>query len=156
MNKYELSANQLLEQYNITVKTVRKSLSGIAFIEDKVISAPRPNQPLKFAIFAHEVGHIVNGHISPRWLEELSAWEFSIEQFKIFNFRIPKQVKSRMNYSLSFALAKALNRNMKQVPKELRKYKKFLSPITYIYGDGHKEQKQHADYAKCVLPRRLW
>jgi len=149
MNKYELAGNELLKKYNINIKTYRGNLTGIAYIEDRIISAPKPIKPLHFAIFAHEVGHIANGEISPRWLEELKAWQFSIAQFKLFGFRIPSEVKSRMKYSLAFALAKALNRNMKAIPRELKPYKKYLSPITYLYGDGHRAQKWHADYWKA-------
>jgi len=148
MNKYELAGQQLLNQHNITVKTVRKSMSGVAYIEDKTISAPAPRQSLSFAIFAHEVGHIANGEISPRWLEELRAWQFSLDCFRQFNFTISKEVRQRMKYSLTFALAKALNRNLKQIPIELRQYKKYLSPVVYIYGDGRQADKWHVDYWK--------
>ncbi len=148
MDKYELAGNQLLKQYNITVKTVRKSMSGVAYIEDKTISAPAPKQAMSFAVFAHEVGHIANGKISPRWLEELRAWQFSLDCFRQFGFTIPREVRQRMKYSLTFALAKALNRNMKRTPPELRQYKKYLSPIVYVYGDGHRANKWHADYWK--------
>jgi len=149
MNKYELAGDELLERHDVKVMTVRASMSGVAYIEDRIISAPKPIKPLHFAIFAHEVGHIANGHVKLRWKEELEAWSFAIAQFKVFGFRIPKEVKQRMNHSLSFALAKALNRNMKVIPAELRRYKRYLSPITYIYGDGHREQKWHADWSKC-------
>ena len=148
MNKYELAGNELLKQYNISIKTVRKSMSGVAYIEDRVISAPAPKRPLSFAVFAHEVGHIANGSLSPRWLEELRAWEFSLDCFRRFNLAIPREVKQRMRYSMAFALAKALNRKMKRVPEELKKYKKYLSPVVYRYGDGHTEKKWHASYRK--------
>jgi len=148
MNKYEIAGNQLLEQYGIKIKTVRKSMSGVAYIEDRVVSCPAPERALSFAILAHEVGHIVNGHLRPRWLEELRAWQFSLVYFKEFGFAIPREVKWRMKYNLTFALAKALNRNMKAIPQELKQYKKYLSPITYIYGDGRRANKHHADYWK--------
>ena len=149
MNRYELAGNQLLEQYGITVKTIRRTMSGSAYLEDKVISAPAPKQALSFAIFAHEVGHIANGEISPRWLEELRAWQFSLDCFRQFDLTIPRKVRQRMKYSVAFALAKALNRNMKRIPPELRLYKKYLSPIVYVYGDGHTANKWHADYELC-------
>ena len=148
MNKYELAGNELLKQYNISIKTVRQSMSGVAYIEDRVISAPAPKRPLSFAIFAHEVGHIANGRLSPRWRSELQAWEFSLGCFRRFNLAISKEVKQRMRYSMAFALAKALNRKMKRVPEELKKYKKYLSPVVYRYGDGHTEKKWHASYRK--------
>ena len=148
INRYELVGKALLKRHRITVKTYRGNMSGVAYLEDRVISAPRPVKPLPFAIFAHEVGHIVNGHIKPRWLEELRAWQFSLQQFRESGLRIPHDVKRRMRFSLAYALAKALNRGMKSIPKELWVYKKYLSPITYLYGDGHKEQKWHADYSK--------
>jgi len=150
MNKYELAGQQLLKEHVVSVKTIRHNMSGIAYIDDRAISAPVPRRPLSFAVFAHEVGHIVNGRISPRWREELMAWQFSIAQFKRFGFSVPKEVKTRMKYSLAFALAKALNRRMAKVPKGLRIYKKYLSPVTYIYGDDHREQKWHADYWKAT------
>jgi len=148
MNKYEIAGNELLKRYDVSVKTVRKSMSGVAYIEDRAISCPAPKKPLGFAIFAHEVGHIANGHVSPRWLEESRAWEFSLSCFRDFGLSIPREVKWRMKYSLTFALAKALNRNMKAVPVELRAYKKYLSPVFYHYSDGRVVEKRHADYRK--------
>lgn len=148
MNKYEVISIKLLNEYGISIKTVRKSMSGVAYIEDRVISCPAPKSPLSFAIFAHEVGHIANGSIKPRWLEELKAWQFSIACFKKFGLSIPREVRQRMKYSLSFALAKALNRDMKRTPPELRAYRKYLSPITYIYGNGTKRERWHADFWK--------
>jgi len=145
MNKYELASIQLLARENIAIKTVRKTMGGIAYIEDRLISCPAARGPLSFSIFAHEVGHIVNGKISPRWLAELRAWQFSLNCFKEFGFGISREVKLRMRYSLTFALAKALNRNMKHIPSELRPYKKYLSPIVYHYRDGHTANKYHAD-----------
>jgi len=148
VNKYEIAGQSLLSEYNITIKTVRKSMSGVAYIEDRVISAPAPKSPISFAVFAHEVGHIANGNIKPRWLEELRAWEFSLSQFKRFGMAISKEVRQEFRWSMTYALAKALNRGMQKLPKELRPFKKYLAPITYIYGDGHKEQKWHADMWK--------
>lgn len=154
MNTYEKAGDLLLRQYYIEVKTVRKNMSGVACIEDRIISAPAPKSPLSFAIFAHEVGHIANGSIKPRWLEELKAWEFSLAQFKRFGFPIPQKVQQRMRFSIAFALAKALNRGMKKTPPELKPFKKYLSPITYLYGDGHRENKWHADYWKVKNLRK--
>lgn len=148
MNKYESAGRQLLERYEVTIKTVRKTMGGIAYIEDRAISAPAPKRPLSFAVFAHEVGHIANGEITPRWLEELRAWEFSLACFGEFNLAITREVRRRFRYSMAFALAKALNRRMKRIPPELRKFKKYLSPVTYCYGDGHTEKKFHADSSK--------
>jgi len=148
MNKYEIAGNQLLGRYDVTVKSVRQNMSGIAYLEDRVISAPAPKSPLSFAIFAHEVGHIANGHCKPRWLEELRAWQFSLTCFKEFGFAITREVRWRMKYSLAFALAKALNRDMKLIPTELKAYKKYLSPVTYHYGDGTRRKRWHADYRK--------
>lgn len=150
MNKYEVAGKELLARHSITIKTVRKSMSGIAYLEDRVISAPAAKSPLSFAILAHEVGHIVNGSIRPRWLEELRAWEFAIESFKQFHLSVSKEVRQRMRYSLAYALAKALNRDMKRIPAELRQYRKYLSPITYHYGDGTTRERYHADYWKVT------
>jgi len=148
MNKYELAGQRLLSDYQVSVKTVRKSMTGVAYMDDRIISAPAPHRPVSFAVFSHEVGHIANGDIKPRWLEELKAWEFSIAQFRRFGFAVTREVKQLMKWSMAFALAKALNRGMRKVPKELRRYKRYLSPVTYLYGDGHREQKWHADVWK--------
>lgn len=87
-NPYEDAAAVLLKETGCTVRKWRKNTTGTAFTKspDWGIEAPRPRGPISFATFAHEVGHQVKHRFNslPRWLEELEAWEYALEQFDRF------------------------------------------------------------------------
>jgi hypothetical protein len=54
----------------------------------KLIGCPEPRGRASFALFAHEVGHLVlhlrEGRRGPHWLEEVEVWEFALDAFTRF------------------------------------------------------------------------
>ena len=113
---------------------------------------------MSFYIFAHEIGHIVNGEIKPSCLCELRADQYSLEQFKRFGLPLPRKVINRSNWYRGYSLAQALNRGMKKIPDELKKYKRYLikSYRHTIYGDGRKPITQPRYYADNKLLRKYY
>ncbi|KKL20171.1 hypothetical protein LCGC14_2458120 [marine sediment metagenome] len=136
MNRYEEVGNLLLKRHDVTIKVIRRSMSGLAYIKERAICSPLPRTAKSFAIFCHEVGHIAQGVIKPRWLEELRAEEFAKGCFGEFGFSMPKAVKDRMKYHISYKLAQALNRGMKHTPPELKSHRKYLAKVRCMNGKG--------------------
>jgi hypothetical protein len=138
MNRYELAGKELENEYHITVSKYCSNLSGRAYHTTQSIIAPRPTTAKSFAIFAHEVGHIANGVVKPSCLSEYKAEMFTIDCFKRFGFKMPRIVANRIKWYICYSLAQALNRGIKNIPEELKPYRKFLIKHrqAFIHGNG--------------------
>jgi hypothetical protein len=103
-----------VRESGVTVVKTRKRSSGVAMIasDDWAIEAPAPRGAIGFAVFAHEVGHqmLHRGKSTPRWLEEIEAWEYALEQFARFELRGVEQARARAARSLRYAAGKAAKR----------------------------------------------
>jgi hypothetical protein len=153
-NKWESAGNQLLSEHGLHIATVRKSMSGFAPWEGNGICSPLPKTAKSFAILAHEVGHKALGHNGKgkSCVHEYEAEQFAIQQFKRFGFAMPREVKLRMNRHVAYGLAQALNRGMKDIPKELRPYKKMLR--TQWSMGSLVQAKNGIETARCYNVRR--
>ena len=126
--KYDALVKQMKEVYGLRIRKWRTSMSGCAWeLRDKdgnvtrMIESPYPKGPMSCAIFLHEVGHHAIGFTTfkPRCLEEYHAWEWSLKAMEMNDIRVTKNVLKRRDDALSYALAKALRRGLKEIPGEL-------------------------------------
>lgn len=106
------AAQTLLDESGCEIKRYRSSRSGVALTRSAEwwIIVPRPTAPERFGVFAHEVGHQVLHRFNskPRWLEEIEAWEYAIEQ--IARFGLPDMDPDEVPHALDYSLAKAIRR----------------------------------------------
>jgi hypothetical protein len=108
-------AEQLLDESGCIIAGYSKKVAGFAFTNshDWAIVVPAVSSPMRFAIFAHEVGHQQlhrrNGKY-PRWREEAEAWEYAGEMFVRFDLELPDDVVDRADRSIDYALGKAIRR----------------------------------------------
>lgn len=113
-NPYEDAADVLLKETGCVVRKWRQNTTGQAFTKDADwgIEAPRPRGPISFATFAHEVGHQVlhRRKATPRWLEELEAWEYALEQFDRFGLAGKDKAQDDAAKCLVWAATKANKR----------------------------------------------
>ena len=153
MNYIE-AGQDLVKRYDINVIKVRRSMSGFAYYNSRDIVAPEPKTAKSFVVFAHEVGHVVNGKVRPRWKSEYMAEMFALDCFKEYDLKLPRIVKNRIKWHITYALAKAMNRGMKVIPQELKPYKKYLRPGYYIvrYLDG----REVKSFRRWVADSSLW
>jgi hypothetical protein len=117
VNAYTEAAYVLLAESGCTVRRWRPTLSGIAKTSaaDWGIEAPEPTTATRFGIFAHEVAHQVlhRASAAPRWLEEIQAWEWSLDQFRRFDLAGVDAVQARaVDWSIPHAFRKALRRGV--------------------------------------------
>jgi len=129
--KYRTMQRDMLERYGVRVRKWRSNSSGVAWqityadgSISKLIESPRPTGPVSAAIFLHEIGHhaIGFGVYSPRCLEELEAWCFSLDQMEAWDVAITDRVRKRVHESLVYAVDKARRRGLKRVPAALIPY----------------------------------
>ncbi|TVQ29878.1 MAG: hypothetical protein EA376_14625 [Phycisphaeraceae bacterium] len=130
-DRYDAMTRQMLAEYGVRVRKWRSSMSGVAWevhYEDgkvvRLIEAPKPKGPMSAAIFLHEIGHHAIGfnRYKPRCLEELRAWQWSLEAMERHGVAITDRVRDRMRDSLRYAVAKARRRGLKRLPDELLPY----------------------------------
>lgn len=130
-DKYDQLVDQMKAEHGFRIRKWRQSMSGCAWMvqyEDgtlvKLIESPYPRGPMSAAIFLHEVGHhaIGFGVYKPRCLEELRAWEWSLQAMERHGLNVTDRVRERMDESLRYAVAKALRRGLKTLPADLVPY----------------------------------
>ncbi len=119
------------QRHRLRVRKWRSSMSGCAwrawYDNGEVVNwveSPFPKSPLSLSIFLHEVGHHAIGFdtYKLRCEEEWAAWEWSLEQMHKLGVEPTDRVKSRVDRSLQYAVAKALRRGLKQLPGQLMPY----------------------------------
>jgi hypothetical protein len=129
--RYDALVVEMKSRHGVRVRKWRRSMSGCAWIVRyrngdlvRMMEAPYPRGPMSCAVFLHEVGHhaIGIGRWSPRCLEELKAWEWSLATMREFGFNVTDPVLRRVERSLRYAVAKAKRRGLKSVPRELIAY----------------------------------
>lgn len=67
---------------------------------------------MSFATFAHEIAHhlLHRGNSVPRWLEEIEAWEYALDQFERFELPGVDDARRDAVRCLHYAAAKAEKR----------------------------------------------
>lgn len=130
-DRYDQLVIEMKTRYGFRIRKWRQSMSGCAWMvkyEDgkvvRLIESPYPRGPMSAAIFLHEVGHhaIGFGVYKPRCLEELRAWEWSLQAMATHGLNITPRVHARMQESMRYAVAKALRRGLKRLPADLVPY----------------------------------
>ncbi len=116
------------KRYDIRVRRWRTSMTGCAwrvyFHDGRAINwieSPQPKSPISLAIFLHEVGHHVIGFSTykRRCEEEYHAWVWAIREMKRHGVEPDARVQTRVARSMEYAVAKAMRRGIKQLPRPL-------------------------------------
>ena len=114
-NKYTEIAERLLKEHNITVRQYRKSMTGRAFIKEREIITPRPTGKISLLICLHEIAHIVNGEIKPRFKEEYLAEKWAIDTFRKLGMRVPQSYTRRAKRYIHHKVHQAKKRGLKKI-----------------------------------------
>jgi hypothetical protein len=108
------AAQTLLDEAGCTWSPSKSSNTGRAKVDgSRRIVAPEPRGRVSFAVFAHEVGHVVRhteNRNNPRWREEVEADEFALEAFT--RFGLPGRNKQKRDDAshIAYAFDKAIRR----------------------------------------------
>lgn len=118
MTKWQQAANQLIKESGVTVRKWRNTNSGVAYTgaKDWGIEAPVPKGPVTFCTFAHEVAHQLfhrkNGK-TPRWIEEVEAWEYALASLKRFELPGHDRALRATVREIDYVFGKAVRRGVK-------------------------------------------
>ncbi|MBC7783415.1 MAG: hypothetical protein H7144_06200 [Burkholderiales bacterium] len=128
MADFDHIVNSLKDRYDIRVRRWRKTMTGCAwrvyFHDGRAINwveAPYPKSPISLAIFLHEIGHHVIGFSTykRRCEEEYHAWVWAIREMKKLGVAADRRVQERFARSMEYAVAKAMRRGIKTLPRQL-------------------------------------
>lgn len=117
MTKWQQAVDQLIKESGVTVRRWRNSNSGVAYTgaDDWGIEIPVPKGPVTFCTAAHEIGHQLkhrkNGH-TPRWVEEVEAWEYALEMLERFELSGYDRALKAVVREIDYAFGKALRRGV--------------------------------------------
>jgi hypothetical protein len=115
MNKYTEIAEKLLKENNITIRSYRKNMSGVAYIDSREIVIPHPNGKISLLICLHEIAHILNGHIKPIFKGEYLAEKWAMDTFRKLGFKVPQSYTRRAKRYISYKLHQAKVRGLKKI-----------------------------------------
>ena len=91
-----------------------------------LVVVPPPVDLETLFIGVHELGHCVNSHWKLSCLREYYSDLFAMEWFKRLGLPITKDIESNHKWYIAYSLAQALNRGLKRVPEQLKRYRKYL------------------------------
>jgi hypothetical protein len=98
-DRYADLGRQWLVEFNVTIGKARASLSGRAFVEQRVIDAPWPTTSRKrLYIVAHEIGHIARDHVGrrlPAYIREYQAEVFAHDLLRRDGIAVPRAMTER-------------------------------------------------------------
>jgi len=129
--RYDRLVAEMKRRHGIRIHRWRSSTSGCAWqvrYRDgrivRLVQAPYPRGPMSAAVFLHEVGHHAIGfdRYKPRCLEEFMAWQWALAAMEAHGVHITDRVRTRVDRSLRYAVAKAQRRGLKRLPPELTRY----------------------------------
>jgi len=113
--------NDLMNEHNIKLKKWSVSSCGRAYLKQREIKIPRPNNLDRFFVCLHEIKHIIDQRIKPSCLAEFRCDKFALDFCDKLGWT-SEQVKARMKWHVLSRVAMATNRNLKQVPTEIKCY----------------------------------
>ena len=111
--------DDLMREHNIKLLRWSSSSCGVAYINEREIKIPKPNNLDRFAVCLHEIAHILIGNKRPRCLEEYLCDQYAINQISWLGWDVDIVV-ARSNYHLLSRVAMGTNRGLKNVPQEIQ------------------------------------
>ena len=113
----------LMDEYNITLEKWSSSSCGRAYLKERKIKIPKPNNLDRFFVCLHEIKHIIDQKIKPSCLAEFRCDKFALDFCNKLGWK-SEIVNARMKWHVLSRVAMATNRKLKQIPIEIQSYYK--------------------------------
>ena len=111
----------LMNEHNITLEKWSSSSCGRAYLKQRKIKIPKPNNLDRFFVCLHEIKHIIDQRIKPSCLAEFRCDKFALDYCNKLSWT-SEMVKARMRWHVLSRVAMATNRKLKLVPSEIECY----------------------------------
>lgn len=96
--RYAAIGKAWLKEFDVTIGSARRTLSGRAFVQDRRIDAPWPTTSRKrLYLVAHEIGHIALNHLGqlPVYVREFEAEQFAHALMRRDGIAVPRAMTAR-------------------------------------------------------------
>jgi len=113
--------NKYLDRYNITVYQWSVTSCGRAYYKDKRIKIPKPTNIDRFSVCLHEIKHIIDGRIKPRYISEFRCDKFALDIINDLGWDT-EYVRARMKWHVLSRVAMATNRGLKKIDPLITNY----------------------------------
>ena len=121
----EKQANNILkyylDKYNIEVLKWSVSSCGRAYWNKNAVKIPRPTDIDRFGVCMHEIKHIIDGNIKPRYVSEFRCDKFALDIIDNLGWE-NTLFKARMKWHVLSRVAMATNRGHKNVDSIISNY----------------------------------
>lgn len=122
-DNYQELIEEVCKQNNITFEYKFRNNCGRAFIDKRHIQLPIPRHSKVWLQYCfHEIAHVLNGNISPRYYEEYLADRKSFQLMKIYGIKIPRKLIIDSKKYINKRVIKAEKRKLKTLKPEVLKY----------------------------------
>jgi hypothetical protein len=162
-DRYDQLVLHMKQVHSVRIVRWRKSMTGCAWVVDyeddtavNLIESPYPRGPVSCAIFLHEIGHHAIGfyRYKPRCYEEYMAWQWAIETMEQEGFNVTDRVRGRVRDSVQWSVDVALQRGLKNLPKELTGYAPAAgaspTPPSQKDREGFLDRSAQKQFDSCV------
>lgn len=114
---------QVRDEHKISCTTKPASSGcGSADISWRTVHVPRMTNLHNFLIGLHEIAHVIQGNIKPRYAEEYWATIWAIKTAKSMGLTIPQDEINHWRRCISYSISKAVNRGLLRIDPEIRQW----------------------------------
>lgn len=131
----------LCKKHKIEIYKFSTTSSGHALIKTRKIKIPRITNVDRFGVALHEVCHVVQGKIRPRYLSEFRCDLYALQHIRGMEYPTEDWIK-RMNWHTISRVAMAHNRGLKTIAPEVKLY---FNWVNWAAWEGMKVFVQHSE-----------
>lgn len=121
-NKYIILFERIAQENNIKYEYHFKSNVGRAIIKERKILISKPINRDRFFIALHEIGHIIQGEIKPRYKEEYLSEQFAICKMREFKIPLSRKARARSKGFIKYSVRKAKRRGLKKLNNKVKSF----------------------------------
>jgi hypothetical protein len=122
----ERVAMALAEEAGVKAWEYRRSLTGLAWVRERRIIAPKPTTRRRLYVWAHECAHVAlnHDHKKPRHREEYEAERWAAQALRRHGISVPRKQVARGKEYVTHKIKQAERRGAKHIDAEARAWSK--------------------------------
>lgn len=105
----------------------RNSITGRVDFRLKTCRIPRIRSRKSLYIALHELGHIANGYIKPKYVGEYLAEKYAHKRMREMGYRVPRSMTDRAKRYIRHKIMMAWDRGLRTIDPGIREWSGLLS-----------------------------